>query len=254
MTRSSWPKLRPDGTNDFRRPAAELRQQEIARLADALVPRLEALRSMTTQDFRSVVALMLERFGHTIISNPEAPDLVSSKLEVGSKLEKKFITACARPTDLAPTGRRDLARLHDAVIAANAQRGFFITPRGFTDQAATFAESAPLDLFDGVRLMKDLNQSKKHVLLPQTYKAMCQQCGEIVQHRLDREQDEARPCGSGHMVAPTIARAMLLPPRPAATGTGSTKEPTPRPYSRREIRAHNYKYEARMMKKPRAGP
>jgi hypothetical protein len=89
--------------------------------------------------------------------------------------------------------------------------------------------------------------------LPQTYKAMCHQCGGV-QHRLDREQDEARPCGSGHMVAPTIARAMLLRPRPAATGTGSTKEPTPRPYSRREIRAHNYKYEARMMKKPRAGP
>ena len=88
--------------------------------------------------------------------------------------------------------------------------------------------------------------------MPQTYKAMCQQCGEIVQHRLDREQDEARPCGNGHMVAPTIARAMLLPPRPAAAGSGTTRQtPTPRPYSRREIRAHNYKYEARMMKKPR---
>ena len=124
----------------------------------------------------------------------------------------------------------------------------------FTDAAEQYAESAPLDLFDGKRLVKALNQSKKHVLMPQTYKAMCCQCGEIVQHRLDREQDEARACGSGHMVAPTIARAMLLPPRPAAaTGSGTKKEPTPRPYSRREIRAHNYKYEARMMKKPRSG-
>ena len=110
-----------------------------------------------------------------------------------------------------------------------------------------------LDLFDGKRLVKALNQSKKHFLLPQTYKATCQQCGEIVQHRLDREQDEARPCGSGHMVAPTIARAMLLPPRPAATGSGTAKQPALRPHSRREIRAHNYKYEARMMKKPRSG-
>jgi Restriction endonuclease len=235
--------------SNFKADADELRRQEIARLTDALTPRLEALRSMTAQGFRSVVALMLERFGHTIISNPEAPELVSSKLD------KKFITACATPADLAPTGTRDLARLHDAVIAANAQRGFFITARSFTDQAEKYAESAPLDLIDSARLIKALNQSRKHVLLPQTYKAMCQQCGEIVQHRLDREQDEARPCGNGHLVAPTISRAMLLPPRPAATGSADskTKPAPPRPLSRREIRAHNYKYEARLMKKPRGG-
>jgi hypothetical protein len=235
--------------SNFAIAADELRRQEIARLSDALVPRIEALRSMTPQSFRAVIGLMLERFGHTIISNPEAAELVSSKLE------KKFITACARPTDLAPTGTRDLARLHDAVIAANAQRGFFITARSFTDQAEKYAESAPLDLFDGKRLVRALNQSRKHVLMPQTYKAMCQQCGGIVEHRLDREQDEARPCGKGHMVAPTIARAMLLPSRPAVTGSGDhhTTKPAPRPLSRREIRAHNYKYEARMMKKPRGG-
>ena len=233
---------------NFAAPADQLRRQEIARLTDTLTPRLEALRSMTTQGFRSVIALMLERFGHTIISNPEAPELVSVKLE------KKFVTACARPANLAPIGTRDLVRLHDAVIAANAQRGFFITAHSFTDQAEKYAESAPIDLFNGARLIKALNQSRKHVLLPQTYKAMCQQCGEIVQHRLDREQDEARPCGNGHLVAPTIARAMLLPPRPTATSSGDNKtKPAPRPLSRREIRAHNYKYEARMMRKPRGG-
>jgi hypothetical protein len=62
------------------------------------------------------------------------------------------------------TAIRDLARLHDAVIAANAERGFFITARGFTEEAETYAESAPIDLFDGKRLVKALNQSKKHVL------------------------------------------------------------------------------------------
>jgi hypothetical protein len=232
---------------NFAIAAAELRRQEIARLTDALVPRLEALRSMTAPAFRSVIAEMLERFGHTIETDPNANFLVTTKQG------RKFVTACATPADPTPTGTRDLARLHDGVIAANAERGFFITARSFTDQAEKYPDSAPLDLFDGKRLVKALNQSKKHVLLPQIYKAMCQQCGAIVQHRLDREQDEARPCGSGHMVAPTIARAMILPPRLAATGTGSTKEPAPRPYSRREIRAHNHKYEARMMKKPRSG-
>ena len=233
---------------NFAAAAAELRQQEIARLTDALVPRLEALRSMTAPAFRWTVAAMLQRFGHEIETDPNARFLVTTKAG------RKFVTACATPTDLIPTGTRDLAQLHEAVIAANAERGFFITARSFTDQAEKFAESALLDLFDGARLVKALNQSKKHILLPQTYKAMCCQCGEIVQHRIDREQDEARPCGNGHLVAPTIARAMLLPPRPTATGSGDNKpKPAPRPLSRREIRAHNYKYEARMMRKPRGG-
>lgn len=88
------------------------------------------------------------------------------------------------------------------------------------------------------------------MLTPLTCRAMCRQCGAIVQHRLDRERDEARPCSNGHPVAPTIARGMLLPPWPGANGARSAQEPAPRPYSRREIRARNYRYEARMMKKP----
>jgi hypothetical protein len=230
--------------SNFAAAAADLRRQEIARLSDAIVPRLDALRSMTADAFHAVIALMLERFGHAIITDPNAPDLVTTKAG------HKFITACAAPLDLAPTGTRDLARLHNAVIAANAERGFFITARNFSAEAEQYAESAPLDLIDGKRLIKALNQNRKHVLLPQTYKAMCGQCGGIVQHRLG--DDEARPCGNGHNVAPTIARAMLLPPRPATSGNAPDRTtPVPRPLSRREIRAHNYKYEARMMKKPR---
>jgi hypothetical protein len=82
---------------------------------------------------------MLERFGHTIITDPSAPDLVTIKAG------RKFITACATPADLMPTATRDLARLHDAVIAANAARGYFITARSFTGAAEQYAESAPLD-------------------------------------------------------------------------------------------------------------
>jgi hypothetical protein len=224
--------------------ADELRRQELARLSDALVPRIEALRSMTHAGFRETVALMLERFGHTIITH--APELVTSKAG------RKFVVACAPPSDPAATGTPALARLHDAVVAANAQRGFFITARSFTDAAEHYADSAPIDLVDGARLIKALNQSRKHVLLPQTYKAMCRQCGEIVEHRIDRDQDEARARSGGHMVPPTIARAMLLPPRPAASAdANATTTPAPRPLSKREIRAHNHKVRARAIKQQR---
>jgi len=229
---------------NFAAAKAELQRQEIARLTDAIVPRLETLCAMTPPAFRTVIAAMWQRFGHEIVT--EAPDLLTTRNG------RKFITACARPADLTPTGPRDLARLHQAVIAANAQRGFFITARSFAAGAQQYVDSgAPIDLIDGKRLIKGLNQSLKGVLMPQTHKAMCGQCGEIVRHRLG--DDEARPCGNGHAVAPTIARAMLIPPRPAASANGAdTAKPTLRPLSRREIRAHNYKYEARMLKKPRA--
>lgn len=192
----------------FAAAAQELRQKEIARLSDALTPRIEALRAMTTQAFRATIARMLDRFGHEIVGHPEAPELVTAKAG------KKFIIACASPSDLTAVKIPALQRLHDAVVAANAQRGFYITVRAFDPQAEKYAESAPLDLIDGKRLIKALNQSRKGTLMPQTYKAMCHQCGGIVQHRLDREQDEAQPCGNGHLVAPTIARAQLLPPGP----------------------------------------
>ena len=227
---------------NFATTSAELQQQEIARLKDATVPRLEALCSMTPPAFREVLAAMWERFGHVIVTT--APNLVTTKNG------RKFITACARPTDPTPTGAPDLARLHQTVIAANAARGIYVTPRSFTAEAQQYADSgAPIDLIDGKRLIKGLNQSLKRVLLPQTYRAMCGQCGDIVQHRLG--DDEARPCANGHAVVPTIARAMIIPPRPAAGSGADPAKPALRPYSRREIRAHNAKYEARMMKKPR---
>jgi len=193
---------------NFAAPADQLRRQEIARLTDAVVPTLEILRGMTVPAFRAVVAVMWERFGHHIVTDPAAADLVTTKNG------RKFITECARPADLAPTGTRDLARLDAVVIAANAVRGVFITARSFTAEAEQYAARAPLDLIDGARLIRGLNQNRKHVLLPQTYKAMCAQCGEIVQDRLG--DDEARPSGNGHPVAPTIARAMIVPPRISA--------------------------------------
>jgi ElaB/YqjD/DUF883 family membrane-anchored ribosome-binding protein len=68
---------------NFAAPAAKLRRQEIARLTDALTPRLEALRSMTTQGFRTVIAAMLERFGHAIEHN-RLIDIQQGDLALGS--------------------------------------------------------------------------------------------------------------------------------------------------------------------------
>ena len=135
------------------------------------------------------------------------------------------------------------------MVAANAERGFFVTARSFTHAA-----TAPIDLVDGALLIRSMHRSRKGVLLPQTYKAMCRQCGAIVQHRLDR--GEALPCGNGHPVAPTIARAAVVKPRRQQQPAAADHQPpqhgprakwrnmSPKAQRRRHIRAHNYQMRA----------
>jgi hypothetical protein len=228
----------------FDRAADELHRQEFARLADAVTPRPEALRSMSADALRDEIAGMWERLGHTVINSLAAPEIVTIKGE------RKFITMYANPSAPDPTRSGAVRQLRERVVAASAERGFYVSVRGFSAEAQQFAATAPVELIDGPELIRALHRSRKGMPLSQTYKAMCRQCGDIVQHR--RESDEAKRCGSGHFVAPTIASAELKNARPPAPGSGdNTTKPAPRPYSRREIRAHNVKYEARMMKQPR---
>jgi hypothetical protein len=207
---------------NFAIAADELRQQEFARLSDAVTPRIEALRSLTPDAFRVHIALMLERLGHAIITT--APDLVTTK---GGR---KYVTACANPLDAAPTKTPALARLHAAVVSANAAGGFYVTARSFTPDAEHYTATLPiLTLVDSELLNRSMQRSLKGVTLPPTYKAMCCQCGEIVQHRL--EKGEALPCGNGHLVPPTIARASLVKPR----HRNQQHQPTPNRTARRKL-------------------
>jgi restriction endonuclease len=242
----------PPALSGFARAADELRQQEFARLMDAVTPRIEALRSMTPAAFRNEIAMMLERLGHTLITDPAASELVSTKEG------RKFITACANSADPAPTMIPALQRLHDRIVAASAAAGFYVTARTFTDQAHQYAETAPIHLVDGELLTRSMNRSKKGVRLPQIYKAMCRQCGDVIQHRLD--QARALPCGNGHLVAPTIARAALVPrrqpPPPAAVTAKPAYAPkwrnnSPKAKIKRQMRAHNHEVRARALRQQR---
>ena len=70
---------------NFTAAAEELRRLEFSRLSAAVTPRIEALRSMTGDSFRTEIALMLERLGHTIISS--VSDIVTTKEG------RKYVTA-----------------------------------------------------------------------------------------------------------------------------------------------------------------
>jgi hypothetical protein len=229
---------------NFDAAADELRRQEFARLRDAVTPRPETLRSMTADALREEIAGMWERLGHTLVSSPDAAEIVTVKDA------RKFVTMCGNPADPMPARFAAISRLRDRVVALSAERGFYVSVRGFTPDAQQFGDDAPVQLIDSAELIRSMQRSRKGVLLAQSYKAMCRQCGDIVQHRLD--SDEAKRCGEGHFVAPTIARSELVKPRQQPATGRNAPAPGMRPLSRREIRAHNAKYEARMMRKPRA--
>ena len=225
------------------RAADELQQRETDRLAAALVPTVEGLRFLSGRQLRARVALTLALLGYELLTPDSAGDVVAIKDG------KKYLVAFASDTELAPTHTNHLTRLHSAVVAAGAAAGFFITPRGFTRDAEAYAATAPLKLVDGPKLVASIARSMQGIPAPETYKAMCRQCGGIVTHRLDGF--DAVPCVNGHPVAPTISKAAFTRPEGGSTSRTYT---APRPYTRREINAHNSRYVARMKKRKRAAP
>lgn len=220
--------------------ADELHARELTRITAAIVPTVDALRSLSSKQIRARVATMLERLGYELLTPETATDLLLTKDG------KKYVAAFTLQTDLTPTPVGSLTRLHSAVVTAGAASGFFITPRGFTRDAEAYAATAPIKLVDGQKLVASIRRSMEGTTTPDSYKAMCRQCGEIVKHQLTGS--EAVLCGSGHAVAPTIAQAAFVIRKDEAGSTSRTYTP-PRRYSRQEVRAHNAKYQAKMRKR-----
>jgi Restriction endonuclease len=226
-------------TGRYDHDAEILRQQEFSRLSADTVPTLESLRFLNPTQLRARVADMLERLGYELVTPETAKDLLVIK---GGE---KHVVAFAATTDPLPTQANHLTELHRAIIAKTAAGGFFVTTRGFSRDAEAYAKTAPIKLVDGPKLVASIKRSMEGMPAPESYKAMCRECGDIVAHRLDKA--EAITCRSGHAVAPTIARASLSVRTQPGGSTSRTYEP-PRVYTRREMNAHNTKYIARKKK------
>jgi hypothetical protein len=66
-------------TGDFVIAAQELREQEFSRLATAIVPSLEGLRSLNARELRARVVRMLERLDYELLTPETAADLLATK-------------------------------------------------------------------------------------------------------------------------------------------------------------------------------
>jgi Restriction endonuclease len=229
----------------FDAAADDLQRREYARFAAAVTPRPEQLRSLTAAMLRTEVTALWEALGHTIITSADAPWLVHVLCD------RKYITICGNPVDPLPAGTGALRRLRDHVVAGSADRGFYISVRGFTAEARHFAETAPVQLLDYDQFINALGRVRKAIKVSPLYEVMCRHCGDIVQHSLD--DSTPKHCDNGHTVPQPIARADFEKPPasgpaqpaaamlPRAFGPAMLKyrDKSPRAARRRAIKAHN---------------
>jgi hypothetical protein len=80
---------------------------------------------------------MFERLGYGMLTAGTANDLLPVKEG------QKQVVAFAATTDPPPTQANHLARLHQAIVAANTATGFYAT-RGFSRHAEAYAKTARL--------------------------------------------------------------------------------------------------------------
>jgi hypothetical protein len=219
--------------------ADELRRQELERLKAATIPTLEALHALQPEELHGEVAGMLERLGYTHEATMPAGDLILTKDD------RKLVAAVARRGDIEPIEARAIARLHDTIVRTNAAAGFFVTARRFDPSAVAYAAGLPITLVDGDKLLASMQKSKVDAKPPNEYKAMCKICGCIVKQHLSRA--ESVPCGSGHFVVPTIARAAIFAERAKlAENTGNKSAHAPRAKHGRRMTVKKFNKALRM--------
>jgi hypothetical protein len=232
----------------FAAAAAELQRREYARFAANMTPRPEQLRSMTASMLRPEAAALWDALGHDIKTMPDAAELVHVLNG------RKYITICGDPVDPHPAHAGALRRLRDRVVAGGADRGFYISVRGFTAEARHFAETAPIQLLDCEHFIHALSRvRKKAVEVSPVYQAMCRHCGDIVRHSLD--DSTPKRCANDHTVPQPMARADFEKLRPSAPAppaaamlprafrpaTGKYLDKSPKAARRRAIKARNYR-------------
>ena len=226
----------------FEAAADELQRQEYARQKAAQPPTPEQLRSMTVPELRGQAVRLWLALGHEIVNAPDAGELIHTRRG------QKFITMCGNPADRAAANSAALRRLRDRVVAVSAEKGFYVSVHGFTAEAQHFAGSAPVRLLDCREFIAPLKRRIRKV--SPLYKAMCRDCGDIVQHSLD--SSAPKRCIQGHAVPQPMARGDFekgpqQPGQPATPAPAAILTPiiryrdmNPKAQRRRAIKAHNY--------------
>ena len=141
-------KLRPN----YRDVRAKLKQYQEFRTDDAIKDFLIA----NADKFEESSRKMLEGMGYSISSLKRNSDLtiealVSQTDGSNSRNLRKFYTLIHIQRDMAPVSERQIRDFHEQMREKNASRGIVMTTGDIMPQAANFASSRPIDIFDAVK-------------------------------------------------------------------------------------------------------
>lgn len=185
------------------RAADELRQEEIKRLAQAHLARLDFLLRGSPYQFEDAVASMFTKLGYVATQTPYSND--GGKDIIAVKDAQKMLVECKRFDPTNPVGRPDLQKFYAAIMEERANGGFFVTTSYFSHAAMEyeFVRTGLIKLVNGETLTDMMLQAYPESRGPMTYRAMCLECGCSVIFDLGSNQGQAN-CANGHVVTSDV--------------------------------------------------
>ena len=183
----------------IKRNADLLRHQEMTRLAQARLGRIDFLLKETPQEFENTVAAMFNKLGYSVRQTPYSND--GGKDAVATKDGKKVLIECKRYDKNNLVGRPDLQKFYAAVMEERADMGIFVTTSGFarTSVEYKYVRSNLIELIDGQKLGYLMIKAFPDSGNAERYRIMCTECGSEVMFDLSSEETQ-KYCRNSHLM------------------------------------------------------
>ena len=161
---------------------------------------------MTPQQFENAIAELFRKLGYKVKQTPYSND--GGKDAILLKDGKKYLVECKRYSESNCVGRPDIQKFVAAMHDESATGGYYVSTGIFSSAAKEYAEGHAIRLFDRFTLPSLVLGAYPVTQDAASSKAMCLDCGAIVDFALDDAPVEAL-CPNGHEVRSTIKRTDL---------------------------------------------
>jgi len=130
--------------SEIRANAKQLQLNEIRRLTEARLTKLEGLTSLSPQEFEDAVAAMYSKLGYEVSQTPYSND--RGKDAILFKGGDKYLVECKKYGHKNRVGRPHLQKFYAAIQEEEAVRGFFITTGIMLEQLMNTPQNSKLIL------------------------------------------------------------------------------------------------------------
>jgi HJR/Mrr/RecB family endonuclease len=198
-----------DLLNQIKIEADEIKINEVKRLKDYYIPKIEDIYSLNPFEFEDFVSDIFVNLGYRVNQTKKTND--QGRDAIMHKSGKKYLLECKRYDFQRSSGRPEIQKFHSAIVHDDAAGGFFVTTGKFTDTAVLFAHGKEIELIDGDKIRHLFMDAHKNSYNDDTYLCMCRKCGVKVTAYLSNES--AITCPNGHNFGPEIRKKDVFVPR-----------------------------------------